>query len=593
MCAETSVAPTDLIPTPDATMVLRMLRRLSNVAALALSFSLPLMGALLLTCGGPETVQVLNPDLPEPVPEPRPVRTVPRTTVRVVDGPRHPLDTFFRKLQALELADREQQEGQGGPAADVRVLHMGASHTASDTVTGPLRLEFSRRFGEGGRGFIQPGVPWRRFRQLSATYDMGGEWLAHNGMRRDAIAPFGLGGVRLESNVAGDWFTRASCPECELGQAMDGVTLHYLKVPAGGSFNVYVDGYLHRTISTALTAADLADVPVAPTDPDPDWAVDPADEEARLATGTGLTVPGLGVEEYPVALPGESPAMWAPATLHIDLPEEHHEIRVEVVGDGSVSFTGVTTTSERAGVTYSAVGLNGSQGGHFTGFDESMFLSDAAIIEPDLVIFAWGINETYSDRYLPTSPDPTEQEWIDAGEHHRRVYSDLVRRFRQVNPQTACIFLLPTDLNPQEHPARMAGAPPCTADPVTGIDEASCAMALPRTHRVIRDAQERAAADMGCLVWDQQYAMGGPGGMALWQVVDPPLAASDGVHLTMRGYESLARTFFYDLMDTYELWKREPSPEVPLLTSRIPVLAPPPTELNVSYEPWALQSMWQ
>ncbi len=203
----------------------------SLATALTTALAAPAM-LLMLTCGGPEAMEVLRPELAEPVlPQARPVRVVERHAIP--PAPRHPLERFFRALQRVE---------DGDAAADVRVLHMGASHTASDTVTGPLRLEFARQFGDGGRGYLHPGVPWRRYRQLSANYDMQGEWIVHNGMRRDAVQPFGLSGIRIESSEEGAWFERASCPDCELGQTMNEWALHYLRVPGGGSFRVHVDG---------------------------------------------------------------------------------------------------------------------------------------------------------------------------------------------------------------------------------------------------------------------------------------------------------------------------------------------------------------
>jgi hypothetical protein len=516
---------------------------------------------LTLTCGGPEAVEVLRPDLPEPVlPQARPVRVVERHAIPA--APRHPLERFFRALQRVE--ERE-------PGADVRVLHMGASHTASDTVTGPLRVEFARQFGDGGRGYVHPGIPWRRYRQLSVNYDMQGDWIVHNGMRRDAVPPFGLSGIRIESSEEGAWFERSTCAGCELGQTMNEWAIHYLRVPGGGSFRVIVDGEVREFMSTAIRPEDMerASGRVAS-----DFDEDLPQHTDRELEGVDLVVPDIGGGEFLQHEPGTAPSVWAGAIVRGDLVEGAHSIRIEVAGDGPVSVLGVTTGSEASGAIYSSVGLNGSQGGHFAAFDQELFAQDAELINPDLVVFAWGINETYSDRYIPDNETPTESDWLASGTHHREVYDELVRRIRARAPGSSCIFLLPTDLNPRTHPTRPDGVGRCQASAETGIDQAGCNAALPRSYASIRQAQILAADDSGCLVWDQQEAMGGVGGIALWQAVDPPLAAADGIHLTMRGYEALAQTFFYDLMDTYEVWKLEPDPDVPLRTSRVRVLPP-------------------
>ena len=39
-------------------------------------------------------------------------------------------------------------------------------------------------------------------------------------------------------------------------------------------------------------------------------------------------------------------------------------------------------------------------------------------------------------------------------------------------------------------------------------------------------------------MWDTQAMMGGPGGMSLWQALEPALGAGDGVHLRGAGYDA-------------------------------------------------------
>ncbi|MBU6161607.1 MAG: hypothetical protein KGO50_10825, partial [Myxococcales bacterium] len=122
--------------------------------------------AAVAACAAPQGGGTLTSDASDvnAPPPPRPVSEIPAAAP--VREPRHALHHVFSQLQRIDAGQSQVQ---------VSILHMGASHTASDTVTGPLRVAFSERFGQAGRGFIQPGVPWRRFRQLSATHDMQGE----------------------------------------------------------------------------------------------------------------------------------------------------------------------------------------------------------------------------------------------------------------------------------------------------------------------------------------------------------------------------------------------------------------------------------
>ncbi|MDY0059487.1 MAG: hypothetical protein RBU45_06730, partial [Myxococcota bacterium] len=48
------------------------------------------------------------------------------------------------------------------------------------------------------------------------------------------------------------------------------------------------------------------------------------------------------------------------------------------------------------------------------------------------------------------------------------------------------------------------------------------------------------AARHGCLFWDTQAAMGGPGSILRWAASSPALARPDLLHLTPAGYDLLA-----------------------------------------------------
>jgi hypothetical protein len=542
--------------------------------------------ASVVACAAPQGGDTLSGNAPDAsvAPPPRPVSELPE--VAPVREPRHALHHVFSQLQRI---DSGQQNAQ------VSVLHMGASHTASDTVTGPLRVAFSDRFGQAGRGFIQPGVPWRRFRQLSAAHDMQGEWTVHHGMQRDAVHPFGIGGVRIESVEAGAWFSRGTCEGCQVGQEMSGFVVHYVRQVGGGSFRVYVDEQLSTTIYTGLPLDTHAE-------PGQHFAeefseVDQIDLQARTELPAELLEGEVPLVELPepgnlqeTRIEDVEPVVHRPGYYEEQVTRGPHQLRFEVVGDGPVAFTGVTTTLQQSGVRYSSIGLNGSQGGHFLGFDEVLSVGDLEYISPDLVIFAWGINETYSDRYYPEDLNAPPEEWMERVQRHRRIYVDLMTRIRQVKPEASCILLLPTDINPDRHPARAPGAPRCSASPETGIDREACAQALPRVHPYIRQAQIQAAEELNCAVWDQQHAMGGPGGMALWAALEPPLAGSDGIHLSATGYSRLAEGFFRDFMNAWELWLLEPSPEVPFETSVIEVLPRPEGSDAVASRPLWFQT---
>ncbi len=47
----------------------------------------------------------------------------------------------------------------------MRVLQFGDSHTASDMGTAAFRRVMQTRFGDGGRGFVSIGTPWKNYVQ--------------------------------------------------------------------------------------------------------------------------------------------------------------------------------------------------------------------------------------------------------------------------------------------------------------------------------------------------------------------------------------------------------------------------------------------
>src|SRR5258708_10237980 len=57
---------------------------------------------------------------------------------------------------------------------DVRILQFGDSHTACDVGTGAFRHMLQSRFGDGGRGFVSIGRPWKTYYQEGTRGGMMG-----------------------------------------------------------------------------------------------------------------------------------------------------------------------------------------------------------------------------------------------------------------------------------------------------------------------------------------------------------------------------------------------------------------------------------
>jgi len=102
------------------------------------------------------------------------------------------LELLVTKLQRLE-------SGEAG-AQDVRVLHIGDSHVASDLIGQELRRLMQERFGDGGRGYVFAGRPWRHYRQAGVEYSMEGDW-ERNNARGDTPGPVSYTHLRAHETV--------------------------------------------------------------------------------------------------------------------------------------------------------------------------------------------------------------------------------------------------------------------------------------------------------------------------------------------------------------------------------------------------------
>jgi lysophospholipase L1-like esterase len=254
----------------------------------------------------------------------------PPPSSRFLDHPAS-LNRFFAALVALEKGTR---------ADDVRVLQFGDSHTAADYQTGPLRRALQRRFGDGGRGFVSVGRPWRAYTQEGVQQNGMTGWSPERG--RFAKGKFvgdgryGLVGVSIETSQRG---ARAySDLTAESGR----IELAYLEEPRGGSVDLLVDGARVKRIKTSAIDAHSA-------------------------------------------------------YASFEVPEGPHRIELDAVGDGSVRVFGVTLDRPRAGVTLDALGVNGARAGDLLRLSEEHFAGEVRHRDPSLVVLAYGTNESSDD----------------------------------------------------------------------------------------------------------------------------------------------------------------------------------------------------
>jgi lysophospholipase L1-like esterase len=243
----------------------------------------------------------------------------------------HPgrLAQLFARLEALEAHEAK---------TDVRIVQLGDSHTASDYGTRVARAALAARFGDGGRGFIPLGRPYKRLFQEGESMARGVAFAPDEAaslrQRADGLGGFcGPTGVAMDARVAG------ASMSSELAASADRFEIAYLAQPDGGGFDLYVDG---RRVEHVATDA---------------------------------TPPASAFRSVPVA-------------------RGPHTLEVRAVGDGPVRVFGVRLDDDAVGVSLEALGINGAKATAALALDEAHFAEQMAHASPSLAVLAYGTNES-------------------------------------------------------------------------------------------------------------------------------------------------------------------------------------------------------
>ena len=170
----------------------------------------------------------------------------------------------------------------------------------------------------------------------------------------------------------------------------------------------------------------------------------------------------------------------------------------------------VNIENQRAGVTLSAMGINGAQMSQWSKWRQN-WLGDLAQTQADLVILAYGTNEAFNEKL---DVRETEQTW--------RNYIQLIK---QTLPNAGILVI---------------GAPESLKTKV-----GDCGT-RPEYLDAVQSMQMRVAQQEQTLYWSWQDAMGGACSMKAWS--EQGLAAKDGVHFSKLGYQQAADVLANDLI---------------------------------------------
>ena len=269
----------------------------------------------------PSTAEILSPSAVKHV-----ARKVQDATVGNL-AHRARLVPLFARLEELEA---------GRAKSDVRIVQFGDSHTASDYGTSVARAGLAARFGDGGRGFIPMGEPYRRLFQAGEAMARGTGFSADGaplfGRRTTGDGLFGLAGFAMDTRMPGASMTS------DLTASADRFEIAYLAQPGGGSFEVWLDGQRKERVAT--------------------------DQATRGSAFRTIAV-------------GRGP----------------HRLEARAVGDGPLRIFGVRLDDDALGVTLDSLGMNGARATTPLASDETNFAEQVARVAPALAILAYGTNE--------------------------------------------------------------------------------------------------------------------------------------------------------------------------------------------------------
>jgi lysophospholipase L1-like esterase len=224
----------------------------------------------------------------------------------------------------------------GSAQDDVRVTQFGDSHTAADIQTAAVRRALQTRFGDGGRGFVAIGRPWKQWGQDGVKVGMSTDWaLTAKLGKTQSDGIYGLAGIGVFTHTQGarawtDVIAKTSRAE-----------LDYLEQPNGGAFDVVIDGM--RVV--------------------------------RVATRGDRT---------------------QSAFRAFDMTESSaHQIEIRAAGDGDVRVFGMSLDrTAQYGIVYDALGINGARVTTPLSWNEAHFAEQLKHRAPALVVLAYGTNES-------------------------------------------------------------------------------------------------------------------------------------------------------------------------------------------------------
>ncbi|WP_196795933.1 hypothetical protein [Komagataeibacter europaeus] len=198
---------------------------------------------------------------------------------------------FYKALDSL----------QSGQATEpVTVLQIGDSHTANDSFSDQMRTLLQKDFQNAGRGFLQPGIPFRYYHPAQVTVSSTG-WTPVSAFSKTATGPWGISLVRQHADTPA---SMTITPD-EAGGVGRGM-VEFLSQPGGGQLVIEADDGGRTAVSTASSQ-----------DPDSMWLRMPTTADTHSVTVSAMGDGPVDILGWEVAK--GSQAKPAPGILYSNL----------------------------------------------------------------------------------------------------------------------------------------------------------------------------------------------------------------------------------------------------------------------------------
>ena len=199
-----------------------------------------------------------------------------------------------------------------------------------------------------------------------------------------------------------------------------------------------------------------------------------------------------------------------------DLPAETDTVTIgfHIPEGQSFTLTGTEPISGRRGINYYCSGVNGAR--LTTWLEQCPDLQrDLQLVNPDLAIFAVGINDS-ACKAVDFKP-----------ERFKENYRRLIRLIREQSPDCAFIFITNND----------------------SYRYISRGMTYNHNGPTVQKAMFELAKEYGAAVWDVYDIMGGKDSVIKWR--DAGLVKSDRLHFTQEGYVLLGDMLYNAIVEDY------------------------------------------